>query len=366
MTVHSPGALHIHSTFSDGTGDLEEIARDARRAGLEWIGMTDHNTLAPTYRGFEGMHDGVAVLVGYEWTPEGGDHMLVYGAPGELGDAPLDPATPPADAIRILSGRGSLTHLAHPDERRGSELPSLPPYPWHDWTVRGMRGLELWNYMSEWAERLTYVNRLLHVARPGMGLQGPTDRLLDWWDRLNVPLGTDPSGRVVFEGGERLTVGVSGTDAHAFKVRAFGRTLTIFPYLQVFRTFTNYLLLDAPLPRDLPGARDAILAAIGAGRLYFANRQLGDALGLELLAVLPDGRSAGPGDGLPWREGASLEVRSPADGVLRVLRNGVEVARSIGRTLSVRADGPGAYRVEVTRSGRPWAYTNPVVLAPAT
>jgi hypothetical protein len=385
VIYHSPGALHIHSRFSDGTGDLDEIARAARRAGLEWIGMTDHNTLAPTYRGFEGVHDGLVVIVGYEWTPDGGDHMLVYGESAALGDQPLDPTLPPGEAIAILGSHGALTHLAHPDERRGVAIPALPPYPWHDWNVRGMRGIELWNYMSEWAERLTPANRLLHVLLPGTGLGGPTDRVLRWWDALNVPVASDRGapaprasaprasrrrpagplpGRPGFAGGDRLTVGVSGTDVHAFRIRALGRTLTIFPYAQVFRAFTNYLRLPAPLPTDIEPARAAILSAIADGRLYFANRRLGDALGLELTAAGPDGREAGPGEWLAWAGGAELRVHSPRHAALRLLRDGTEIARGSGRSLRVEAPGPGSYRLEARRFGEPWAYTNPVVLTP--
>ena len=403
MTHHSPGALHIHSVFSDGTGTLEEIARDARRAGLEWIGMTDHNTLAPTYRGFEGIHGGVVVIVGYEWTPDDGDHMLVYGEAAALGTEPLDPTLAPAEAIGILGNRGALTHIAHPDERRGVAMPSLPPYPWHDWQVRGMRGIELWNFMSEWAERLTPRNRLLHALLPGTGLRGPSDRVLRWWDDLNRPVAGAPfpvahGGRVGaaeapadspadwpadapadsradavpgpggsdeprFAGGARLTVGVSGTDAHAFRVRAFGRTWTIFPYLQVFRAFTNYLLLDEPLPADLEPARSAILRAIGEGRLYFANRRLGDALGLEFTAGDSGGRHVGSGGWLPWKSGgAQVRVASPLPASLRILRDGEEIARTHGRTLAADAPGPGSYRVEAWRFGEPWAFTNPIAL----
>ncbi len=376
MTYHSPGALHIHSVCSDGSGELAEIAREARRAGLEWIGMTDHNTLAEAYRGFEGVHDGVAVVVGYEWTPEGGDHMLVYGERPALGAAPLDSTLPPAEAIRILGTHGALTHLAHPDERRGEAIPSLPPYPWRDWSVRGMGGIELWNYMSEWAERLTPRNRLLHVLLPGTGLQGPTDRVLRWWDELNVPLPPAPPARRArrppapdelpparFAGGDRLTVGVSGTDAHAFKVRALGRTLTIFPYRQVFRTFTNYLRLPGPLPSEIAPARRMILSAIADGRLHFANRRLGDARGLDLTASDPGGRVAGPGEALPWCPEIELRAASPLPAGLTLLRNGVVVAR--GRSsLAVGAGEPGAYRLEARRFGEPWAFTNPVVLMP--
>ena len=39
------GALHIHTIFSDGTGTVKEIAEAADEVGLDYIILTDHNTL---------------------------------------------------------------------------------------------------------------------------------------------------------------------------------------------------------------------------------------------------------------------------------------------------------------------------------
>jgi len=41
------GAIHIHSVYSDGTGNIEDIAQAAYETGLDFIMMTDHNTLKP-------------------------------------------------------------------------------------------------------------------------------------------------------------------------------------------------------------------------------------------------------------------------------------------------------------------------------
>lgn len=38
--------LHIHSTYSDGVCEVEEISEWAKRAGLDLVAVTDHNTLA--------------------------------------------------------------------------------------------------------------------------------------------------------------------------------------------------------------------------------------------------------------------------------------------------------------------------------
>ena len=71
------GALHIHSKYSDGTQNIEYIIKQAQKAGLKWIILTDHNTLEPTKH--EGIYDGLYVIVGCEITPRKANHLLSFG-----------------------------------------------------------------------------------------------------------------------------------------------------------------------------------------------------------------------------------------------------------------------------------------------
>ncbi len=43
--AHMLANLHLHSRFSDGTLWPEEIALEAARTGLEWVALTDHDTM---------------------------------------------------------------------------------------------------------------------------------------------------------------------------------------------------------------------------------------------------------------------------------------------------------------------------------
>ena len=354
----SPGALHVHSTFSwDGHGEVDAIASAARSSGLDWIGMTDHDTLGARYAGFEGVREGVHVVVGYEWSPSGGDHALMYGERETLPDT-IANTVPPAEAIRIVTEAGGMAFVAHPDEGR-SALRSLPPLPWRDWTILGFTGIELWNYMSEWAEHLTRWNAVHHALRPGVRMGGPTARTLAWWDRLNRPSPGDG-----FAGGPRLTVGLSGVDAHGEGVRIGGRYVTVFPYGRVFRTFTNVLLLADRLPAEPTAARAAILAAMRDGHVLFADRTRGDPFGTTFDAWVPSGRLGIGGRGaLPASGRAELRVRLPIEAEIHLLRDGERVAEGRGRELVARATSAGAYRVEARRSGRAWLFTNPIVLS---
>jgi hypothetical protein len=366
----SPGALHVHSVFSyDGHGEADAIAAAARASGLEWIGMTDHDTLGARYEGFEGYRQGVHVVVGYEWSPRSGDHTLIYGEAEAVPET--HPKTlAPAEVIRIVGAAGGMAFVAHPDETR-TALRQLPPLPWHDWSVRGMTGIELWNYMSEWAERLTAWNAIDHAWRPGRRMRGPTLRTVAWWDALNRPLaggGSSTGSPARFAGGERLTVGVSGVDAHGEGFRLFGRRWTVFPYERVFRTYTNVLLLDAALPVEPASARVArttILGAIRDGRVLFADRSRGDPLGTSFEAFVPDGRAGIGGLAVLGASAtAELSARLPVDAEIHLLRDGEPFALARGRELRATTSRPGAYRIEARRAGRAWLFTNPIVLAP--
>lgn len=360
----SPGALHVHSVFSyDGHGEADAIAAAAHASGLEWIGLTDHDTLGARYEGFEGYRHGVHVVVGYEWSPKEGDHTLIYGEADAVPET--HPTTlAPGEVIRIVGAAGGMAFVAHPDESR-SALGRLPPLPWHDWSVRGMTGIELWNYMSEWAERLTAWNALDHAWRPARRMRGPTPRTVAWWDSLNRPLAGGASPGPRYAGGERLTVGVSGVDAHGEGIRVFGRRWTVFPYERVFRTYTNVLLLDGPLPAEAAAARAAILGAIRDGRVLFADRSRGDPLGTTFEAFLPDGW-VGIGGLAVLHVSATAELRArlPLDAEIHLLRDGKPFATAKGRELRAATSQPGAYRIEARRSGRAWLFTNPIVLAP--
>ena len=66
------GAIHIHTTLSDGTKDVCEIAKIAKKCGLDFIIITDHNNLDVQ----EGDYDGLTVIKGEEISPSETNHYL--------------------------------------------------------------------------------------------------------------------------------------------------------------------------------------------------------------------------------------------------------------------------------------------------
>lgn len=75
--------LHIHTTCSDGALGPEEVAQQARRAGLHAIAVTDHDTTAGVARAqAAGEAAGLRVIPGVELSCSWGSreiHLLAYG-----------------------------------------------------------------------------------------------------------------------------------------------------------------------------------------------------------------------------------------------------------------------------------------------
>lgn len=346
MTVYTyPGALHIHTTYSDGSGTLSEVVAAARDAGLRWIIVTDHDTLEG--RSYEGWRNDVLVVVGHEITPER-NHFLALNV-----DGVVSRDQPPQDFIDEVYARGGFGIIAHPDEKKRNDFKDI--YRWDDWSVDGPRerdgrvvGLELWNQLSDWGEHLTQRNKMLHYFVPRLGMTGPTPATLAWWDRLNMA-------------GKR-TFGVAGVDVHAIRHNAPWGQIEVFSYRYTFRTLTNYLLLDRPLSRDSEEAKHQVYAAIISGRSYFINRLDGEVPTITFEATRPgNGAQTWYCGDAPSLNARPLLMRADAgcDAFLRLIYNGRVLASGV-RSLRQSVVQPGIYRLEGYRGGRPWLYTNPI------
>ena len=69
------GVIHVHSIFSDGSGDIQTITKAAKRAGIKWLIITDHNNTDIE----EGIINGVCAIKGEEISPEKQNHYLALG-----------------------------------------------------------------------------------------------------------------------------------------------------------------------------------------------------------------------------------------------------------------------------------------------
>ena len=342
--------MHVHSTYSDGTGTVPEIARAAERAGADVVLLTDHDTLAARREGEERYHGRVLVLVGHEVTPPNRNHMLAFDTPQEIAFRGLS-AAQIAQAVGDAGGVGIAAHPFSTGSKRFGRLGSLgTAMAWED--LDCLDGLELWSFLSDNGQRIASVPEALHfIAFPARFVTHPPQRNLDEWDRL---------------GAHRRVVGIGGLDAHQFGRRIAGRVVRLMGYRRSFRQLRTHVLTEEPLTGDVEHDRKQVFDALRAGRCYIAAHAVAPARGFDFRAVGADaelamGAEVRYDDG-PWR----LEARLPRAASVRLLRDGREVARAAGAELALAAPGPGVYRVEARRvargAGRTWILSNPIYL----
>lgn len=331
------GVIHVHSTESDGTKTLEEVARIGDEVGLDYILFADHMTLSNRGHGKEGWYGRTLALVGYEHNDEPDkNHLLIYDSPGMY-----DVKFTAKEYVEASAADNALTIIAHPDENR-DQMSQYPPYEWTDWSIDNVTGIELWNQMSEWMERLTPWNKLLMAFSPRKSMIGPTDRVLRWWDALNQ---------------KRKYAGVTSVDAHSFPVKVGPLTVRIFPYKVHFRTLQTHLILPERLSEDVVTARRQVYDAIRDCRVFGSNARWGGMEGFEFSAVNGAERAT-VGGRISEAEGTRLTAKLPQRARLRLIGNGEQLVETISDRLEYTVNTPGVYRVEAWRYKRCWIFSN--------
>ncbi len=331
------GAVHIHTTDSDGTKPLDDVIALGQQVGLEFMLFSDHMGLKARDEGREGFYGKTLVLIGYEHNDRDDHHHYL------LFDSPRVYPSSWAAAQYVAAGAedGALGIVAHPDEVRTS-LAEHPAYPWTDWSANQFTGLEVWNQMSEWMEKLTRFNKLIMAFSPRKSMVGPSPRTLRRWDELSMT---------------RKVTGIAGVDAHAFRIKVGPMTVEVFPYKVHFRSLRCYVLFPQKMSLDLDTARKQLYDAIRDGRLFFANVRWGDAEGFEYWIENEEGRAVS-GQSLSLSSDTRLKVELPSRAELRVIHNGEQILRSETKRLEYCVQRPGIYRVEAFKGKRGWIFSN--------
>lgn len=337
------GIIHLHTKYSDGSGDIPDIMKDAANQQLDFIIFTDHNTLKPLKDGWEGWYGSVLAIIGMEINDRNDEnHLLAMG----IDDLAAKNLTA-TEYVSEVVDRGGICFLAHPHEKR-DQLPQYPPYPWKAWESRDFNGMEIWNHMSSWMEGLTEENKYQRFIHPLKSLTTPPAETLAKWDELNR---------------DRLVVGIGGSDCHAFEQEILGVTVQVFPYKVAFRAIRTSVLLDSPLNQadSFATSEGKILQALKNGRCFFVNYYRGSGKGFRFWYEM-SGSDLQMGDRQPFQPGV-FKVFSPEIRTITLLKDGVEIARvSDTDHLTLPVTGPGVYRSVVWFNDTGWIYSNPITL----
>jgi hypothetical protein len=344
------GAFHIHSNRSDGSGSVDAIAAAAAEAGLQFIILTDHGDGTrpperPSYR------TGVLVIDGIELSTTGG-HLAAI----DLAASPYPLAGTPDEVLEDVHRLGGFGIAAHPGSPRAS-------LAWQGWDAR-IDGLEWINADSEWRDepRLPIARALLtYLFRPAPSMATLLDRpsrVMERWDGLALA---------------RRVVGLAGADAHArvgqrADAEGEGFHLPVPGYAASFRTFSNHVVLDAPLSGEAAPDARRVSDAIRAGRVYSVIDALASPGSLAFTATSGSGR-AQPGDVLRVEGDVLLHavVSAPPGTTLVLFKNGERVHEVTDGPLETNGGrDPSSYRIEAYttnapgRPAVPWLVSNPI------
>ena len=349
------GVVHVHSSYSDGSGSVTDILRAANQAGLDFVVLTDHRDPYALRNEGQEYREGVLLLAGSEVATEGG-HILALDIP----DPVLRFGTDPAETLRDVDEMGGFAIAAHPYAQRAN-------FAWADWDVAGLTGIELFNFFSGWRRQSGWsvaVAAVVYPFSPRRALATGLDwepRLFEKWDRMLA---------------ERDVVAWIGLDAHGRVTLLRDFELPWPSYRAVFEMARNHLVLDEPLVGDAAKDRASIYRALKNGKGFMSFDGLAD--GSRFRFYAEDGSREWPiGSQVPVEMAATgslrlvASVEAPPGTRLRLLKNGASVVESTDRALSLPVDGPGVYRVEAILDSRfvpgrreqPWIVSNPIFVS---
>ena len=325
------GVIHIHTRYSDGAGTYEEIARIANDQRLDYLIVTDHNTLAPLADGKQGWYGATLVLVGTEISTRDG-HYLALRVTSEI-----DRTKPTQEIIDEVNRQGGLGFIAHPYYKRRR---------WTDWGVTGITGIEAYNIAHDALDENSVRLALWTLAVPVEAFyQSIIDRPYDAlraWDEMILR--------------HRRLVGIGASDAH--EVRVLG--LAFAPYDVMFRLIRTHLLLPSETLTE-----ENLYEALSSGHAYFSVELSVEARGFMFTATEEERVVGIMGDEVAWTPTLHLRARLPAAAQLTLYRNGQPVGEHIGQAWDVPVTEPGAYRLEASRHDVPWIFSNPIYVRPS-
>lgn len=334
------GAVHIHSKFSDGTGDIGTITKAAKKAGLDWIIITDHNSLEVE----EGFINGVCVIRGEEISPnEGNNHYLAFGT-----DKLINPDMKPEDYIEEVHAQSGFGFAAHPDELQ-TRKNSAKPIRWLDKNIIP-DGVEIWNWFSVWADNYDskniFTSAYAYLFKDKL-ITKPYPETLGWWDEINNK-------------SEKIVPAAGGVDAHALKIKDYIIPVTIFPYEDMFRTITNVINLNEKLSDDFNCAKKQILNAVKTGRNLIVNRKL--CKKLPEIFVNNTGTIAYCGESIVCDNNTYITIKLGKKFTVRLLCDGKIVFEKQTAGVKIPLKNKGKYRAEVSLNNLGYAYSNPIMV----
>lgn len=194
------------------------------------------------------------------------------------------------------------------------------------------------------------LHALFYVTFPALIAEGPFPAAIQRWDSLLA------QGKPV--------VAIGGSDAHALPIRVGPLRKTIFPFEFHFRCINTHVLLPQPLSGEFSVDRQAIYAALAAGRAFIGYDLPHPTRGFRFRAIGKD-REVVMGETISAQNGVTLKIRLPFATECILLKDGRPMKKWTKRDrCTFLAGEKGVYRVEVylrfLGKRRAWIFSNPI------
>jgi hypothetical protein len=168
------GAMHVHSTYSDGEFTVAELRKIFLTQGCAFVCMTDHaeyfdqKSIQDYIRDLNTHSDETFHFVkGLEYECQDRMHILGYGADQ------LTSTTDPQAVIRYIDSQGAVSVIAHPKEEFFPCIESFETLP---------QGIETWNskYDGRYAPRPVTFALLQHLQQSHPAIHAFYGQDLHW------------------------------------------------------------------------------------------------------------------------------------------------------------------------------------------
>ncbi len=342
------GNLHVHSTYSDGSQSVSQIAQSAKSAGLDFVILNDHDTMTDHLAlEEEGFYHGLLLLCSLEI---GGryHHYLAY----DIKEIIRSKDKGPQEIIDQVNKQGGFGYLAHPFEKGMPYREDSIAYTWNDLSVTGYTGICIWNFMSRWKEKVkNALLGLFFLFFRTYVLEGPSREVLSFWDKKCQ---------------QQRVVAIGGSDAHGTTFKWHMLKIIPFSYDYLMQSINVHILLEERMSDDFSKAKAQVYGALKEGRLFITHENLGQAAGFRVYCVLNDGSTLTFGEEKLFQPGR-ITIAAPIKAEITLFRNGQPIAKHRGQKMCYELTQKGVYRVEIYRhhilfGWRPWIFSNPVYL----
>ena len=326
------GVYHIHTTYSDGRKSLDEIAKLASQANIDFIILTDHGN--PNHESYssQGWKEGVLVLAGSELSVSRG-HLVALDF--ELPSRNFSHNT--EDAFYEIKAGGGFSIIAHPY--------SKTRWSWGKFIEYG--GIEIINGDTALKKNIlaslpSLPALLIKPEYAFLKMFDSPDRNLRKWDELN---------------NLHPIYGYFSLDAH----------LLYRPGLNLLHL---HLLLQSPLSEDFDTAKHQVYEALRKGRFYNSIHAAAHAHGFRFWGEEEE-KTVLMGSTIMLDSPVLLNIEAPFPFAkdIHLVHNGKMIFRSAEDSISYEVAHPGTYRVEVYLTERsplgkniPWIVSNPIFL----